>query len=317
MFNIPNKKIFSLLFIFLLPVCFFCGNKTETQNWQPLFNGKDLSNWKHYLAKPDKSFNVPGLKRDSSGAYIQPIGYMSSDPLNVFSVAELEGEPVIRISGQVIGNLFTDREYKNYHLQLKFKWGHIKWDRMRGRPRDGGILYHYRRTASGFSYRHEFQIHEGDVGSYWARHTIIDIPAVWTSGIPASILQAKPFLIHLVPTLKDTMLIHKAGAPLYSFQGKDEWQICIASPMNEKPAGQWNLLELICYENNAVHIVNGKVCLTVLNARVKADDSEIPIDRGTIQLQSEGAEIYFKDIFIRDIVDVPLKYDKYFQAGQL
>ena len=44
----------------------------EPDPWQPLFNGSDLSNWKHYLSKPDKTIDVPGLPRDSTGAYQQP-----------------------------------------------------------------------------------------------------------------------------------------------------------------------------------------------------------------------------------------------------
>jgi hypothetical protein len=279
--------------------------------WQPLFNGHDLSNWRHFIAKPDKSFDVPGLKRDELGNYLEPIGYMSDDPLNIFSVVKLEGEPVIRISGQVIANLFTDQSYQNYHLKLKFKWGDIKWGWMKGRPRDGGVLYHYNRSEAGFSYRHEYQIHEGDVGSWWAKHIRVSIPSEWTTEIPPSIQQAKPFLVDLAPTLSDTMLIYKSGEQKYRFPGRPEWQICIAHPYNENPAGEWNSLEIICYKNHAIHIINGTFCLALLNSTVLIDDVDHPVNSGSIQLQSEGAEIFFKDIFIKTIDSIPTEFVQY------
>ena len=47
---------------------------------------------------------------------------------------------------------------------------------------------------------------------------------------------------------------------------KNEWQIVIANPYNEHPHGEWNTLEVICWENHAVHMINGKVNLIVLNS---------------------------------------------------
>jgi len=282
----------------------------EPDPWEPIFNGTDLSNWRHYLAKPDTTIDVPGLQRDSTGAYLEPLGLMS-DPLQVYSVAELDGEPVIRISGQVIGNLFTDREYENYHLRLRFKWGTIKWPWMEGRPRDGGILYHYRRSASGFGIRHELQIHEGDVGSYWAKHTVIEVSSQWTTNLPESIVQARPFLQDLVPTLQDTMLVYDAGAPLHQFPGDNSWQIVIADPLNEKPAGEWNDIEVIAYGNDALHIVNGVVNMVILNAHFDDGGQLKPLTRGSIQLQSEGAELFIKDVYIRELDAIPAEYRGY------
>lgn len=301
----------SLLILIIMIFQFSCSNKQHKPDWQPLFNGKDLSNWKHFLAKPDPSIDIPELARNSKGEYLKPLGYMSSDPLKIFSMTKLEGEPVIRISGQIIGNLFTETVYKNYHLKLQFKWGNIKWDWMKGRPKDGGILYHYNRTESGLTYRHEFQIHEGDVGSYWAKNTIVDIPAYWTKNIPTSIQKAKPFLKDLVSTLNDTMLLFNQESDLYHFQGKNEWQICMANPLNEKPSGEWNTLELICYENHAIHIVNNQINMILLNGQISQDGKQSPINKGLIQLQSEGAEIFFKDIKIKPIEKMPSELKDY------
>src|SRR6185503_19559665 len=50
----------------------------------------------------------------------------------------------IRVSGEGLGYLSTDREYQNYHLIAEFKWGERNWswgDRI-GKARDSGIFLH-------------------------------------------------------------------------------------------------------------------------------------------------------------------------------
>jgi Domain of Unknown Function (DUF1080) len=73
-----------------------------------LFNGKDLTNFYTYLKGIGKN----------------------QDPKNVFTV---EGG-MIRVSGEVFGCFTTEKEYKNYHLVVEFKWG-TKTIRRARRPR--------------------------------------------------------------------------------------------------------------------------------------------------------------------------------------
>ncbi|MAX22994.1 MAG: hypothetical protein CMJ19_00705 [Phycisphaeraceae bacterium] len=273
----------------------------QDDEWRSLFNGKELPSYPHYLGIPDSSFDVPGLKRDSAGNYIERLG--TRDPLGVYSIDTLDGEPVIRVSGQAIGGLVLHDSLSNYHLRLKFKWGNYKWDWMEGRPKDGGILYH-----QGNGVRHELQIHEGDVGSYWAKDVALDIPARYTSEIPEAIIKAKPFLLDLVSTLNDTMLIFDPKAPMHHFDGKNgykDWQIVIANPYNENPHGEWNVLEVICYENHAIHKINGKVNMVLLNSYYESKGEKIPLNSGRLVLQSEGAVIFFKDIEMKDLSETP------------
>ena len=65
-----------------------------------------------------------------------PAGY------NVFTVIEEENKPVLKISGEIYGCLFTKEEYSNYHLSLKVKWGDKKWEPRKKLLKDSGILYH-------------------------------------------------------------------------------------------------------------------------------------------------------------------------------
>ena len=59
------------------------------QNWQPLFNGRDLSGWDTHLAKPQPTSTVSGLTRDAQGKYLELIG-LNRDPLGIFTVTEID-----------------------------------------------------------------------------------------------------------------------------------------------------------------------------------------------------------------------------------
>src|SRR5687767_11260372 len=89
-------------------------------DWENLLD-KDLRKWEMYLSyrhKPGYNGQVP---KDADGVPIEPIGY-NKNTANVFSVTAENGEPVLRISGEIYGCVFTKQEYQNYHLKLKVKW---------------------------------------------------------------------------------------------------------------------------------------------------------------------------------------------------
>ena len=117
------------------------GLSAQAQNtgWTPLWNGKDLDGWTTWMQRPSQTSEVPGLARDASGRYTEPIG-SGRDPLKVFTVdSDVDGRAAIRISGEAFGELRTKASFKDYHLKLQFKWGEKKWA-----PRDAPET---RRTA--------------------------------------------------------------------------------------------------------------------------------------------------------------------------
>lgn len=60
----------------------------------------------------------------------------------------------------------------------------------------------------------------------------------------------------------------------------------------EKPSGQWNTVEIISYNGKCVHIVNGVIVNVGEDASIK---------NGRILLQSEYAEIYYRNVKIRKL----------------
>lgn len=123
-------------FLFLFGVMFF-SNFTSSisvmRKGKQLFNGKNLSGWDTYVGQPYDTI----LKKFEG----TPIG-LNRDPDHVFSVVKEDGKSAIRVSGEKFGGVSTQQSFENYHLQLEFKWGKLKWHPKRNAKRDSGLLYH-------------------------------------------------------------------------------------------------------------------------------------------------------------------------------
>lgn len=270
----------------------------QTQSgWTSLWNGKDLDGWTTWMQRPSASSEVPGLKRDADGRYLEPIG-SGRDPLGVFTVSpDVDGRGAIRISGEAFGELRTKASFTDYHLKLQFKWGEKKWP-PRDKPttaRDSGLLYrvHAPPGAEGRTWARsiELQIQEHDVGDLYAVGSAIAV-------------RAKP-RADTQPTLYD---YDPAGEWTFFSQSQGASGRCVKQPDNEKPTGEWNTVELVVFHDDSIHIVNGKVVMR-LHGPLRIDaDVPTPITSGPIILQSEGAEVFYRDIQIRPITAIPPEF---------
>jgi hypothetical protein len=80
---------------------------------------------------------------------------------------------------------------------------------------------------------------------------------------------------------------------------------CKKFPDAEKPDGEWNTLDLYCFGNTGIHVVNGVVNMIINNSRQFEGDKEIPLVKGKIQIQSEGSEVFYRNIKITPITRLP------------
>lgn len=61
------------------------------------------------------------------------------------------------------------------------------------------------------------------------------------------------------------------------------------------------------------NIVNGHAVMILRNSRYVEDGKIIPLNKGKIQLQSEAAEVFYKDIKIQNLKSLPDEYSQYFK----
>jgi hypothetical protein len=79
-------------------------------------------------------------------------------------------------------------------------------------------------------------------------------------------------------------------------------------PIADKPYGEWNTCEVIAVGGTGIHVVNGKVNMVITNSRYKQGDAWVPLAKGKIQLQSEFAEVYFRNVRIKPLKEIPENY---------
>ncbi len=275
-----KRNYTGLLLLLILSFSFTTYQRQPT----PLFNGKNLTGWDTYVG-PAYDTIAKKFTGTAQGLNI--------DPTKVFSVVKTDGKSAIRISGERFGGISTKAAFENYHLRLEFKWGAIKWHPKKNSVRDSGLLYHAvgpQGAEGNFWMRsQEFQVQEGDCGDYWG-------VAGGTADIPA---------------LKrgNAEFVYDPSSPLLTFSAKSDFgRRCFKNPDAEKPSGEWNVLDLYCMGDTSVHVVNGVVNMVLYNLGQTDGDSNKPLTKGKIQIQSEGAEIFYRNISIENIKRIPEKH---------
>jgi len=259
----------------------------------------DLSQWENYLSYSYPEGYDGEIPKDAKGNDLKPIG-LNKDTFGVFTMIEEEGQPVLRISGEIYGCVATKSSFENYHLKLQVKWGDIKWHPRKQLLKDSGLLYHSIGPHGAESWRswmlsQEFQVMQGHMGDFWSQaNSALDIRAYLPEYIMNPVAdKSQPFLA--------------LG------RGEEIQGYCMRSANFERPHGEWNTLELICFENKSIHIVNGEVVMILKNSRYVEDGKKIPMQKGKIQLQSEAAEVFYRKIQLKNLESLPDKYAHLFE----
>jgi hypothetical protein len=265
------------------------AQQAEDSEWIQLFNGTDLSGWDTYLGPLVEVDSTDSSRTEIPGSELG----LNNDPNDDFSVAEEDGTPVIRISGVTGGGISTvDSTYGNYHFRMELKWGEGNpWLRSRG---DSGLLYHAggeQGADQGYWLRsHEYQIMPTSYGDYIAIEGCVgDVPSRqaddgddWVYD-PNGELRA----FTRVQELTDT------GGSIDRL------------PSFEDPDSDWITLELYTLGETAVHVVDGEVVLVLHNSRLHENGQTNPLTEGKIQIQSEGSEVFLRNIELRSISELP------------
>ena len=190
----------------------------------------------------------------------------NNDPEHVFKVEDR----VIHVSGREMGFIITKQSFHRFYLRADFKWGEGTFGERAGQARDSGILYNVQGEQKVWPQSLEFQIKEGETGDFW----LTDGAALTGSdkkrvvGPPGTALN----------------IGHIDKGPQKNVVGFRN-----TSGEFEKPRGEWNTLEVVVDDRVVRQYVNGKL------ANVGTDPFP---QNGKILFQSEGAEVFFRNIQI-------------------
>ncbi|QIL75255.1 DUF1080 domain-containing protein [Hymenobacter sp. HDW8] len=296
---LPDMRKFTALALGATLLFFSTSSTAPRDEWEPLLD-KKLSKWETFQSYRHQLGYKGKVPTDAQGKEITPIGYGKNEA-NVFSVVMEKGEPVLRISGEIYGCVFTKQDFTNYTLKLKVKWGEKKWVPRLNEPRDSGILYNSQGEC-GVDYWHSWMLsQEFQVSEYEKGNAMGDF---WCIANSTADITATP------NETKDGLKYDPTATPVTFGRGGPGF--CQASTNNGVPNGQWDELELIHVNGKSVHIVNGKVVLAVNNSGYVENGQRRPLTHGKIQLQSEAAEVYYKGIMIKPLNAMPAEYAQYF-----
>jgi len=283
----------------LIATTSLASGKPVADGWRPLLDA-NLSQFDVYLSY--RGDQIMSVLKGTAPASLKPVGF-NPPSQKVFSVVQKEGAPALRITGEIYGCLVTKESFSNYHLRAKTKWGEQKWEPRLTESRDSGILYHSRGDFGvdywkSWALSQEFQVIEHGLGEYWRQAT---------SAFDIRVGPKEPS-----PDKSPDAPKWNPNATWMTFDGSNNH--ALAGSDEDKP-GEWNLIELVCYEDDCVHIVNGKVVMALTNSRYKDGDKFVPLTGGKLQIQSEAAEVFYKELEIRPIEAMPAEYTGYFQSS--
>lgn len=256
----------------LIILCLFTINTFAQKS---LFNGKNLKNWDIFLGSPIGGFEELAKK---------------ATPASTYQVVDMDGQKVIRVSGDINAALATKAEYANYHLRLEFKWG----EKVYGR-RNSGLLYHsYGPFGVAFGTwmaNIEHQLMHDNLGdTYLMANTYCETKVIKGD-------DGKTFFFS--PEGQST-----------SFSETDNGRSIKKMKDAEKSLGEWNTVDLYCFGQTAVHVVNGQVVMINTNCSKVEDGLKLPLTKGKIQLQSEGGEFFIRKVEIKKIKGIPTEFQK-------
>lgn len=256
---------------YLLPLfcLFFISSTVNAQ--KSLFNGKNFKNWNVFLGTPITGFEELAKKATAE---------------SIYQIVDLNGQKMIHISGEMNASLATKAEYGNYHLHLEFKWG----EKVYGK-RNSGILYHsfgpFGASFGTWMATIEHQLmHENLGDTYLMCNT-------WCETNTKKSEDGKSF-------------IYSPEGQLTTFSEKENGRSIKKAKDAEKPLGEWNAVDLYCFGQTSVHVVNGEVVMVNTNCSKIVDGQKIPLTKGKIQIQSEGGEFFIRKIEIEKIKQIPV-----------
>jgi hypothetical protein len=246
--------------------------------WTALFNGRNLDN-----------FDIAYSSRPVDG---RPPGAL-------FEVAD---GVVHTYPGQEAGStqpsayFQTRDEHSDYVLHVEYKWGDKKFAPRMARLKDAGLIFHtYENVENSWPHGIECQIEDKDVGDLWIISSQVDVAT--KSAAP----KAGP------DPLQDNAPYYAPDGQVATYGDRNKYIRIRHGAAFERPG--WNSVDVVVRGDSAVYLVNGQVNMRITHMKKwdAAANSWAKLDRGTILFQAEYAEISYRNIKIRPVLESDLK----------
>lgn len=169
------------------------------------------------------------------------------------------------------GMMYTDTTYSRYVLKFEYKWGKVRANNFNKYQYDAGVYYHVvddNIWPKGIEYQVRYNHFErqNHTGDFWANNI------TWFTVDGATFTEPV-----------------RGGKPNKTKSG--EHRAHMYSRYNALN-GKWNKCEIIVMGNKyAIHKLNGRIVNMATN---------LPFSKGKIGLQSETAEIFYRNVKIKE-----------------
>jgi len=235
-----------------------------------LFNGKNLDGWYTYLQKH-------GLNSDPD----KIITITDDGMIHLYKHAK-DGDHVVQ------GYIGTDKEYDHYHFRVQYKWLDKKFEPRFKAKRDAGIYYHKVGRDFVWPRAMQYQVEKTNIGD------IVTVGHLryesWAD--PKTVDEQKPTFMLREDGGEEITHGDKAGITHLAHRGQFE-------------VDGWNQIDLIVRGDSAEHWLNGKLVAKCKNIRQpKTGDTNgeyEPLTKGKILLEIEAAELYFRNVEIKEL----------------
>jgi hypothetical protein len=179
------------------------------------------------------------------------------------------------------GLFYTKKKYDRFILKFEYKWGKKIYNNFHQFQYDAGCYYHVfndKIWPDGIEYqvRYNHVTKKNHTGDFWASNTLFQ----WYSDTTKN---------QFLPLQKGGKAIPKRGGEHrgadVSFHALDD---------------EWNTCEVIVMGNKyAIHKLNGQIVNYA---------TDLSVGEGIIGFQSETAEIFYRNIFIKELTeDIPIE----------
>src|SRR5690554_5885825 len=210
-----KQTILPTVFTLLLLLISSCAQQEEA-----IFNGKDLSNW---------DFVIEGNTEPAEDVYMVDNG-------------------IIRIMGEPLGYMYTKKKYRNFTLELEYRWAEEE--------SNSGVFVLIEEPLNPFPNGIECQLAAGKAGDF----VLLGGSDLNEYTLPEGVTERPAFPV-----------------------------IAKQQPSSEMPVGEWNSIRVTGNEGQITGYVNA----------VLQNSATSEVREGHIGLQSEGKEIQFRNLELR------------------